>query len=71
MFSKACKSHLEDVGLSYTAHLIRAWKIGFGFLFLFPIMIIHGIVPGWFTTSATDYMGKLMDAKKEEERNRS
>tara|TARA_B100000900_G_scaffold328319_1_gene288562 strand:+ start:497 stop:715 length:219 start_codon:yes stop_codon:yes gene_type:complete len=68
MFSKACKAHLEDVGLGRTAHLIRAWKIGFGFLFLFPIMIIHGLAPGWFTTTATDYMGKLMNIKKEEEK---
>tara|TARA_B100001175_G_C19047970_1_gene420608 strand:- start:294 stop:494 length:201 start_codon:yes stop_codon:yes gene_type:complete len=60
------KEHLEEVNLNYISHLIRAWKIGFNFLLLFPIMIIHGVVPGWFTTTGTDYMNKLLNAKKEE-----
>lgn len=71
MFSKACKAHLEDVGLKPIPHLIRAWKIGFTFLLLFPVMIIHGLAPGWFTNTATDYMGKLMNIKAEEEKKRN
>tara|TARA_B100001287_G_scaffold72181_1_gene59725 strand:- start:2531 stop:2761 length:231 start_codon:yes stop_codon:yes gene_type:complete len=70
MFSKKCKAHLEEVDLGPIPHLIRAWKIGFTFLLLFPVMIIHGLAPGWFTTTATDYMSKLMNIKKDEEQAR-
>lgn len=66
MFSKQCKAHLEEIGMGPIEHLIRAWKIGFTFLLLFPVMIIHGLVPGWFKTTATDYMSKLMNIKKTE-----
>jgi hypothetical protein len=47
-------------------HLIRAWKIGFTFLLLFPVMIIHGLAPRWFTTTAMDYMSKMVNIKTEE-----
>ena len=66
MFSKQCKAHLEEVQLGPIAHMIRAWKIGFTFLLLFPVMIIHGVAPRFFTTTATDIMRKLLDAKDEE-----
>jgi len=66
MFSKQCKAHLDEVGLGPIQHLIRAWKIGFTFLLLFPVMIIHGLAPRFFTTTATDYMSKLMDIKNNE-----
>ena len=66
MFSKQCKAHLNDVGLGPIAHMIRAWKIGFTFLWLFPVMIIHGLAPRFFTTTATDIMRKLLDVKDEE-----
>ena len=66
MLSKQCKAHLEEVGLGPIPHLIRAWKIGFTFLLLFAVMIIHGLAPRFFTTTATDYMSKLMDIKANE-----
>lgn len=66
MFSKRCKAHLEEVQLGAMAHMIRAWKIGFTFLLLFPVMIIHGVAPRFFTTTATDIMRKLLDIKAEE-----
>jgi|TARA_B110000305_G_scaffold219598_1_gene260710 hypothetical protein len=71
MFSKQCKAHLEEIKLGPIAHLIRAWKIGFTFLLLFPVMIIHGLVPRWFTTTATDYMSKLMNIKSNELKQKS
>ena len=70
MFSKQCKAHLDEVGLGPIPHLLRAWKIGFGFLFLFPVMIIHGLAPRFFTTTATNYMAKLMDIKANEQKRR-
>jgi len=51
--------------------MLRAWKIGFTFLLLFPVMIIHGIAPRFFTTTATDYMSKLMNIKKNEQKQRA
>jgi len=66
MFSKQCKAHLDEVGLGPIAHMLRAWKIAFTFLLLFPVMIIHGLAPRFFTTTATNYMRKLLDAKDEE-----
>jgi hypothetical protein len=66
MFSKECKAHLDEVGLGPIQHLMRAWKIGFTFLLLFPVMIVHGLAPRFFTTTATDYMSKLMAIKEKE-----
>ena len=66
MFSKQCKPHLEEIEMGPIEHLLRAWKIGFTFLLLFPVMIIHGLAPRFFVTTATDYMSKLMNIKKAE-----
>jgi len=66
MFSKQCKMHLEEVGMKPIPHMIRSWRIGFTFLLLFPVMIIHGVAPRFFTTTATDYMSKLMNIKEQE-----
>ena len=66
MFSKQCKAHLEEIGMGPVEHLIRAWKIGFTFLLLFPVMIIHGLAPRWFTTTAMDYMSKMVNIKTKE-----
>jgi hypothetical protein len=71
MLSKQCKAHLDDVGLGPIAHMLRAWKIGFTFLLLFPVMIIHGIAPRFFTTTATDYMSKLMNIKANEQKQKT
>ena len=53
MFSKQCKAHLEEIEMGPIEHLLRAWKIGFTFLLLFPVMIIHGLAPRFFVTTAT------------------
>lgn len=44
--------HLKDVGMNYFEHLCVAWGMGLA-------LIVHGVVPAWFTTYASDKMKTL------------
>jgi hypothetical protein len=42
-------SHLNEVGLSYFAHLIRAWKWAF-------MLLVHGLFPNIWKTAVSDQL---------------
>jgi hypothetical protein len=42
-------SHLNEVGLTYFSHLIRAWKWAF-------MLFVHGLFPNIWKTSVSDQM---------------
>jgi hypothetical protein len=43
--------HLNDIGMGYFQHLIRAWKIA-------GILIVHGLFPNIWQTKAGELMIK-------------
>ena len=49
----AGQQHLSEAGLSYGAHLRRAWRIGGSLLVAGAACLIHGIFPGVFRTKAS------------------
>jgi hypothetical protein len=42
-------SHLNDTGLTYFQHLIRAWKIAF-------VLIVHGLIPEIWKNKASSML---------------
>ena len=42
-------THLNDVGMNYIQHLIRAWSIAF-------VLIIHGVFPNVWKTRANELL---------------
>jgi len=43
--------HLQDVGMSWPSHLVRAWAIAAVFLFGAVRLLLHGLLP-WMDQEA-------------------
>lgn len=61
MFSRKCKEHLEEANESGCEHLSHAVSIAMTLQLLVPIIIIHGLMPRFFTKTATDAMKKIVE----------
>ena len=48
--------HLDDAKMTYFQHLRFAWSMAFA-------LLIHGLVPCWFTTYASDKMNGKKDVE--------
>ena len=55
------KKHLNDANETYLKHLITALKIGFTMISGGFQAILHAIIPGILTKSASDKIKKLYD----------
>lgn len=40
-------THLKDINMSYTRHLLHAWRMAF-------ILIVHGLLPNIWETKVSD-----------------
>jgi len=60
MFSKQCKAHLEEVGETGLQHMLHAFKVAVKLQLLVPALIIHGVVPRFFTKIATTTIKKIL-----------
>mgnify|MGYP001584337544 FL=1 len=61
MFSKQCKTHLEEVGETRLQHLIYAVVIAVKLQLLVPVLLIHAIAPRFFTKTASTVMRNILD----------
>lgn len=55
----ASRSHLAEAGMDYAAHFGRASRIGARLLAAGGACLVHGLVPGLFTTRATATIVRL------------
>lgn len=53
------RRHLDEAGMSYGAHLRRAWRVGGAMLTAGCACLIHGLIPGLFTTKASRTIVRL------------
>jgi hypothetical protein len=58
------RQHLEEAGMSYGAHLKRAWSIGGPLLVAGGACLVHGLFPSLFTTTATRTIVRLNEEVK-------
>jgi len=58
---KDSKKHLNDANETYIEHLITALKIAFTMIYGGFQAILHAIIPGILTKSASDKIKKLYD----------
>ena len=58
------RRHLEETGMSYGAHLKRAWSIGGPLLVAGGACVVHGLFPSLFTTTATRTIVRLNEEVK-------
>ncbi len=56
---QASKSHLREVNESYFEHQGVAFRYGGNCLKAAVMAFVHGLVPGWFQTSASDLVKRL------------
>ena len=61
---KSSKSHLESVDETYFEHQAVAFRYGFRCLIAALMAFVHGIIPGFFQTSASDLVKKLASNRK-------
>ena len=61
MFSKKCKAHLEEVNETALQHLWYALKIALKLQLLVPVLLIHAIMPRFFTKTASNAMRNILD----------
>jgi hypothetical protein len=64
MFSKKCKTHLEEVDETRLQHLKNAMIIAMKLQLLVPALIIHGIAPRFFTKTATSVLRGILDDRR-------
>ena len=56
--------HPKDVRLGYFKHLVFTWFESIRLAGMFPIMVIHGIIPFIFDNSFSSYIGKASERIK-------
>ena len=61
---RSSTAHLKSVNESYFQHQSVAFSYGFHCLRAALMAFIHGIVPGWFQTSASDLIKRLAKGRK-------
>jgi len=64
MFSKKCKKHLAEVNESGLQHMIVALTVAIKFQLLVPALIVHSIVPGLFTHTATEVIKRILQDRR-------
>ncbi|WP_423907829.1 DUF6356 family protein [Candidatus Spongiihabitans sp.] len=60
----ASRSHLAEVEESYFEHQSVAFRYAGNCLKAAIMAFAHGIVPGWFQTSASDLVKKIANNRK-------
>lgn len=63
MFSKKCKRHLDEVGETGLQHMFSALKVAVRLQLCVPVLIVHAIVPRFFTRTATNTMKNILDKR--------
>jgi len=53
---KRSKTHLDNVGMSYLTHLAVSFILAFQFCVAALCAVIHGIVPGLFVSSSSNFV---------------
>ena len=56
---RSSRSHLAEAGMHYFAHLHRASRIGGALIVAGAACLVHGLLPGLFTTKASRTVIKL------------
>lgn len=63
MFSRKCKEHLKDVNESGLQHMTHAIGVAVTLQVLVFILLIHAIMPCFFTDTATKAMKKIIEKR--------
>ena len=63
---KSSKSHLSEINETYIEHQSVAFNYGADCLKAAMMAFVHGLVPGWFQTSASELVNKLAASRKSE-----
>jgi len=63
MFSKQCKLHMEEAGMTRWQHFKRALWISWQLEKAAYACFIHAFGPRWFKTYASDKCKEVLDAK--------
>lgn len=58
-FIQSFSAHPKSVGETYGQHLMFATGLGSQLIFAGLAAIVHGLVPGWFQTTASDKIRTL------------
>jgi len=64
MFSKQCKTHLEEVGETGLSHMIGAIKSAIKLQLLVPVLLIHAIAPRFFTHTGSRVLKDILKDRK-------
>ena len=56
---RSSRSHLAEAGMDYLGHLARASRIGGALVVAGFACLVHGVLPGLFTTKASRTVIKL------------
>ena len=65
MFSKKCKEHFDDVGMTRWEHFLFAWKILIKLILSSIALFIHSFIPCLFKTYASDKIKEMNEIIKE------
>ncbi len=63
---KSSKSHLNSVNESYFEHQGVAFRYAINCLMAAGMAIVHGLIPAWFETGASDLVKKMAGNRKVE-----
>ena len=58
---RSSRTHLAEAGMDYLAHLARATRIGASLIVAGAACLVHGLLPGLFTTKASRTVIRLHD----------
>ena len=56
--------HLKDVNMTYLEHMYFSLNLSFNLFLTSMKGVVHAIIPGYFTTSISDYSEELREKLK-------
>lgn len=65
MFSKKCKQHLKDTDMGRIEHMFFALSVAVELSMAVVALIIHSVIPRFFTTYASDKVLELAERFEE------
>ena len=60
MISRQCREHLEEVNETVLQHMWHSLGVAIKLQLLVPVAIVHAVVPGVFTKTASNVMRDIL-----------
>ena len=67
MITRKCREHCDSVGETPLQHLGSALRVAIELQLLVVAVVVHALIPRWFTHTATNKMKQILSRRRDVE----